>query len=634
MCGFCGILRLASEPPDPGGDLLDRMTDILAHRGPDDRGIWRSADLDLGHRRLSVIDLSRAGRQPMSNEDGTVLMVYNGEIYNFRELKEAHDLAGRGHIFRSRTDTEVLVHLFEELGIEMVHQLNGMFAMGIWDSREGHLYLIRDRYGIKPLFYHQDDNHFRFASEIKALLADPRVPRKVNLQAMHDFLTFDYVPGTQTAFEGIHEVPPAHWMSIDRDGSLTLRRYWDLPPGEPRRWDESELIRDTFDLLDRAVQRRLVADVPIGVLLSGGMDSSALVALMNRHVSDPIRTYSVGFVDSSFDERPAAQAVSRNFGTVHQEVVVTPDLVRELLPLHLSFIDEPYADGSAIPTYLVSGLARNEVVVLLSGEGGDEVFAGYDTYAAFRAAAMARRVPFWLRRTLIAPLVRAIPVSHRKLSLEFRLKRFLGGLDLSPTEAHVWWRVVLTESQKRSLYAPHVIEAFTPEAPERHVQEVFDRFPSADALNGLLHADAALFLPDDLMIKNDRMTMAHSLEARVPFTDHHLSELLARVPSGQKMPGFRRKHLMKEVLRGVLPPATLRRRKIGLEMPYSRWLAGELQDLLRVYLGPSRIAETGLLRPEGVTDLVRDHMERRHDNGRALWGLLSFMIWHEQYIGG
>ncbi len=346
------------------------MTDTMAHRGPDDRGTWTDGLAALGHRRLAVIDLSRAGRQPMANEDGSVHIVYNGTVYNFRELADRYDLPGRGHVIRSRTDTEVLLHLYQELGVEMVRELNGMFSMGIWDARKRCLFLLRDHYGIKPLFYQRDDRCFRFASEIKALLADARVPRRVSLQAMHDFLTFDYIPGPQTAFEGIFEVPPAHWMEVAESDAITLRRYWDLPFSAARPMDESWVVEHSLELMERAVHRRLVADVPIGVLLSGGMDSSALVALMKVRVSEPIRTYAVGFEESSFDERKAGRTVAQHFGTVHREVVVTPQLVRDLLPGYLRYIDEPYSDGSAIPTYYAAALAKEEVVVLLSGEGG------------------------------------------------------------------------------------------------------------------------------------------------------------------------------------------------------------------------------------------------------------------------
>ncbi len=624
-------MRLSSAPLDPGGGLLDRMTDTLAHRGPDDRGTWYDDRVALGVRRLSVIDLSPAGHQPMANEDGTVLIAYNGEVYNFRELADRHDLKGR-HTFRSRTDTEVLLHLYEKLGADMVHELNGMFAIAIWDGRERALHLLRDRYGIKPLFWQRDDDHFRFASEIKAVLADARVSREVSLQAMHDYLTLGYVPGSQTAFAGIHELPPAHRMRVAADGSTTVERYWDLPFGEETDLGEAAVVARARELMDEAVRRRLVADVPIGVLLSGGMDSSALVALMHGHVSGPIQTYAVGFEDPTFDERPAARTVARAFGTEHREVVVTAGRVREMLPDYLRWIDEPYADGSAIPTWYVSGLAKEDVVVLLSGEGGDEAFAGYETHAAFQAARLARIVPRIVRESVVGPLVRHLPVSHAKLSLEFRMKRFLGGLDLPPADAHLWWRIVLTDARKRALYTPGVLEALDAEPPARWFREVYARSRAADPLDRILHVDSSVFLPDDLMVKNDRMTMAHSLEARVPFTDPELTEFMARVPARIKLPAMDKKHVMKAALEGLLPGEILRRKKVGLEMPYSRWLTGELKDVLLDYCGAERVRAAGLFRPEAVGALVEEHLELRHDHGRALWALLNFMMWHALYL--
>ena len=632
MCGICGMLRLGPVPSDPDGGLLDRMTDSLAHRGPDDRGAWRDADMALGSRRLAVIDRSPAGHQPMANEDGSVVLVYNGEVYNFLELARRHDLAGRGHVFRSRTDTEVLLHLYEEVGVGMASELNGMFALAIWDARERALYLVRDRFGIKPLFWQRDADHLRFGSEIKAILEDRRVRREPSLQAMHDYLALGYVPGPQTAFRDVHEISPGHWLRVGADGSTKLERWWDVPFDEDESLDEPTVVARALELLDRSVERRLIADVPIGVLLSGGVDSSAVATLMRRHVSEPIRTYSVGFEDPTFDERAAARTVAEHVGSVHRDVLVTADMVRSMLPGYLHWIDEPYADGSAIPTWYVSALAKDDVVVLLSGEGGDEVFAGYDTHAAFKAAALARRVPAAVRNGLVAPLVGLLPVSHEKLSLEFRMKRFMGGLDLRPEDAHLWWRILLTETQRRALYAPAVLEAFTPEAPERHFREVFGRSGARDALNRILHVDSAVFLPDDLMIKNDRMTMAHSLEARMPFTDPDLVAWMAGVPARIKLPGMRKKHVLRSALRGLLPPEILRRKKVGLEMPYSRWLTRELKDVLLDWCGPERVEAMGLFRMDAVRALVDEHLSLRRDHGRPLWGILNYMMWHELYI--
>lgn len=632
MCGICGMRRLGEMPIDSSGKLMDLTTDTLAHRGPNDRGTWSDGEVALGARRLSVIDLSMAGHQPMSNEDGTIWLVFNGEIYNFRELKAEFKLTERGHVFRSRTDTEVLIHLYEELGQEVLPKLNGMFAMAIWDRRSHELHLARDRYGIKPLFYQQDPLFFRFGSEIKAILADKRVQRKPSLQALHDFLTFDYIPGPQSAFEGISELPPGHWMTVNESGHLSIRKYWEPSFEVDDSIGEKAAIEEARDLLDRAVKRQLVADVPVGVLLSGGMDSSTLVALMQRHAPESIHTYSVGFEDSSFNELPYARIVAQTFQTTHREVVVTPHIVRELLVKHVGYIDEPYADGSAIPTYCVCELAKGEVVVLLSGEGGDEAFAGYDTYAAYGASRWFGRVPRWIRNGIIGPVVRSLPVSHHKLSLEFKMKRFLGGQDLPPAQAHLWWRVVLTEDQKRALYTPQVLENINLERSDRFFIQSFERSTARDDLNKLLHIDAAIFLPDDLMVKNDRMSMAHSLETRVPMTDNEVTAFMSRVSPRFKLPGLKTKYIMRRALRGILPAAILKKKKVGLEMPYSAWFKNELKDLLLSYCDAKRISETGLFRPEAVKSLIAEHLANRCDHGRALWGLVNFMVWHELYI--
>jgi asparagine synthase (glutamine-hydrolysing) len=632
MCGIAGFLTWPTSPERAEPGLIDRMTDTLAHRGPDGRGTWSSGPVALGHRRLSVIDLSDAGRQPMSNEDGRIQITYNGELYNFRELRKQFDLDGRGHVFRSRTDTEVLVHLFEELGPAMAAHLNGMFALAIWDGRDRTLHLARDPFGVKPLFVHRDAHALRFGSEIKAILADARVDRRLSLGALHDFLSFDYVPGAQTAFEGITEVPPGHWMTISADGQVTSSRYWDVSFARNDALTIETASGRALELMRQAVSRQLVADVPVGVMLSGGLDSSALVALMSREVREPVRSYSVGFEDGSFNELPYARIVADVFKTIRREVVVTPELVRALLPAYLRFIDEPYADGSAIPTYYLAQLAKGEVVVLLSGEGGDEIFAGYETHAAFKASRWFGRVPRFLRRGLIRPIVDALPVSHKKLSLEFKLKRFLGGQDLPPADAHLWWRLVLSEARKSEIYSPEVRERLRDAAPPvRHFQDVYDLPGPTDDLDRLLRIDSRVFLPDDLMIKNDRMTMAHSIEARVPFTDPDLAEFMSTVPASLKLPGLTKKHVMKRALAGVLPREILAKKKVGLEMPYSRWLRAELRDLVDDYLGPERVGATGVFDPAAIQRLVGEHQTAQADHGRALWGLLNYMMWLELY---
>ncbi|MCU0917175.1 MAG: asparagine synthase (glutamine-hydrolyzing) [Planctomycetes bacterium] len=631
MCGFAGILT-SDAALDPSGRTLERMAASLRHRGPEASGFHRDPACRLAHRRLSIIDLSAAGRQPMANEDGTVWLACNGEIYNFRDLRTQFGLDGK-HCFRSRTDTEVLLHLYEEKGIDCVKQLNGMYAFALWDTRTRTLYLARDPFGVKPLFYLRHGGAFYFGSEIKALLAVPGFQPRPSLEALHHFLAFDYVPGALTAFEGISELRPGHVMSLGpTDGEPRLERFYDLEYEIDAHLGETQAVERSRALLTQAVQRQLVADVPVGVMLSGGIDSSALTALMARVRGDAdFHTFSLAFDEPSFDESSYARLVARHIGTKHHEIRVTPRQVQDLLPTCLGCIDEPYADGSAIPTYLLAQCARQFVTVLLSGEGGDEFFAGYDTHAAYRVRQLYRRIPPGLRQGLIRPLVDRLPVSHRRLSLDFKAKRFVRGAELDIPQSHFYWRVVLSEEAKRLVLAePQRFQQYAPS--HQFFSDAYARCEAQDTLNRLLYIDCSYHLPDDLMIKNDRMTMAHSLEARVPFTDTDLVTFLATVPVAYKMPGLRRKHLLRSALKGLLPDAVLKKKKLGLEMPYSRWLRAELRGVGEAVLSDSRLRATGIFNPAGVRKLWDEHQALHTDHGRALWGLINYLLWHELYI--
>lgn len=626
MCGFAGILDPAGGEPDPG--LLQRMGSVLVHRGPDDGGLFRSRGMGLVHRRLSVIDLSAQGRQPMSNEDGSVWIAYNGEIYNHLDLRRSAGLDGRGHVFRSRTDTEVLVHLYEEMGEDMLPLLDGMFSMALWDRRTGRLLLARDRFGIKPLFYCLHRGALAFASEIKALLELDGFVREPDPEALYHYLSMDYIPGEMTAFRGIRELRPGCCISTSDPASAVPRSF--LPPDPPA--DPSigtrEAVEESRRLLSEAVGRQIVSDVPVGVMLSGGMDSSALTALMSDAGAGPrFHTFSLRFGDPSFDESAFAAMVAARVGTEHHVIDVDPVSAADLIPAHMAFIDEPYADGSAIPTYMLAREARRHVTVLLSGEGGDEFFGGYDTHAAMKVRKAYRMVPAFIRRGIVSPLAHALPVSHRKLSLDFKARRFTEGAELDLPGSHFHWRVVLTEEAKRPVFAGE--SGYAPS--DSFFRRVFDG-SGGDDLARILKIDASYHLPDDLMIKNDRMTMAHSIEARVPFTDLALVDFLRRVPSDVKLPGLRKKHLLRTAMTGYLPDAVVRKKKVGLEMPYSSWMRKELRPLVEEALGARALGDCPLLRAEGVRDLWRRHLAGQADNGRALWGLLNFMVWHGMYI--
>lgn len=633
MCGFAGILSFDGAYSEEHNDTLMRMIAPLKHRGPDDFGSHWNGGCGLAHQRLSIIDLSKAGRQPMSNEDGTVWIAYNGEVYNFRELRAQFALDSRGHRFSSRTDTEVIVHLFEELGLDSFRQLNGMYAFAIWDAGERTLHLARDPYGIKPLFYLQTKDAFFFASEIKALLAVPGIERSPSLESLHHFLGFDYMPGTLTAFEHIHELAPGHRLSIDvHNHRPEIRRFFDIEYTIHQKMTEKEAIDQSSGLLFQAVERQLISDVPVGVMLSGGMDSSALTAFMARvRGNADFHTFSIGFEDESFDESRYASLAARHVGTHHHAILVTPDKVRELLPKYLAYIDEPYADGSAIPTYLLSECAREHVTVLLSGEGGDEFYSGYDTHAAYKMRALYRRLPRVVRQGLIQKAVQALPTSFKKLSFDFKAKRFVRGAELDVPVAHYYWRVVLSEDAKGELLKDR--ERFSGFVPsEQLFVEVYRHCQAVDELNRLLYIDYSYHLPDDLMIKNDRMTMAHSLEARVPFTDNDLVLFLATVPVKYKMKGVQKKFLLRSSFDGILPREILKKKKVGLEMPYSRWFINEWREMIEDIFAEDKVKATGLFNPQGVQRIWGEHRDRKVDHGRALWGLLNYLLWYEAYI--
>lgn len=628
MCGFAGVLDFEGKPPDKS--VLNEMRDLLRHRGPDDSGVWVSGGCGMAHTRLSVIDLSSAGRQPMANEDGTVVIAYNGEVYNFRELRDRFALDHKGHTFRSRTDTEVVLHLYEELGEEFLRHLNGMFALALWDGRRRRLLLARDPFGVKPLFLWRDGSRVLFSSEIKAFMADPSFEPRPSAEALYHYLSLDYVPGSLTAFEGVTEVRPGTAVSVEADGSG--ERSWSFYgiDGEVRDMTEEEAVERSLELMERSVRRQLVSDVPVGVMLSGGMDSSTLVALMaEARGGGDFHTFSIGFRKASYDESAYAAMVGERFGTTHHRVMVTPEEVAGLLPGYLAYIDEPYADGSAIPTYMLARLAREHVTVLLSGEGGDEVFAGYDTHAAYKVRGMYRRIPGPLR-SLARAVVDMLPVSYSKLSFDFKAKRFVRGAELDVPSSHFYWRVVLDEQAKNEVLRDGGWEKYPPTADL--FGRRFSRSSFRDDLNRLLELDMSFHLPDDLMVKNDRMTMAHSLEARVPFTDPELVRFLFTVPVRRKMPGLRKKNLLRKAMRSRLPTPVVKKKKVGLEMPYSSWFRNQLRDLAGDALSPSRIRDITALDPQGVQDLWNSHQRGKADHGRALWGILNYVMWYDIYV--
>lgn len=646
MCGIAGFLSHDRRPADVA--LLRRMADAIAHRGPDCSGVWTDDGVGLAHRRLSIIDLD-GGRQPLGNEDESIQVVFNGEIYNYRELRD--DLEQRGHIFRTHSDTEVLVHLYEELGGEMVTRLRGMFAFAIWDSRRRVLLLARDRVGIKPLYLFRNEEWLLFGSELKTLLAHPAVPRDISPTAIDDYFTFGMIPGDATIFRGIEKLPPAHVLTIHADTwTIRTRRYWqlDFTPDESLtlpQWKEAVAAK-----LRETVRAHLVADVPVGAFLSGGLDSSMIVAEATAQNPTLLRTFSIGFRESRFNELPHARAVAEHFGTEHVEEIVTADAAA-LLPQLTHFYDEPFADSSAIPTFLVSQLAAQHVKVVLSGDGGDEALGGYARYAHdLKEASLRRFLPRWLRRTLLAGIARAWPKLDW-LPRPLRLKSALTNLSLDADTAYANTLTLCRQPLRSHLLSADVLSALAKHDSQRIARDAFcshvrqnvgqvsnrpysgdSGCGSADPLSGMIAADMATLLPDDYLVKVDRASMAHGLEVRPPLLDHEFLELCARLPSRFKIHSGETKWLLRELSRDVLPDSIRNRPKQGFEIPIDDWFRGSLAPMFaNVVLSPTaRVAD--FINQRSARRLFESHRGGTARHGTELWMLLALANWAETYL--
>ena len=605
MCGICGV---AGGDPAAGRLLVDRMCAAMVHRGPDDTGTVQREGVALGMRRLSIIDVA-GGHQPMHNEDSTVWLVQNGEIFNHRELRTR--LVAAGHVFTTASDTEVLVHGWEEWGEQMVERLNGQFAFCVLDVRAKSLFLARDRMGIKPLHYAISGDRLVFASELKALLRDPALRGGVDPVALDAYLAYEFVPSPRSIVRGISKLRPGHtltWSLTERD--VKIRQYWapslnlDLDGGALDVDAECERLRD---VLRESVRKELLSDVPLGVFLSGGIDSSAVTAMMTQLGGD-VKSFSVGFSERSFDEAPYARQVARHLGTDHRELTLEPAMMLDLVPRLPSLLDEPLGDASIIPTYLLSAFTREHVTVALGGDGGDELFAGYPTLQAHRLATYYTRVPRLLRRGLVEPVVRRLPVSRRNLSFDFRAKRFVAGAELPVAERHLSWM--------GSFPARGVVES---------------EFAEVDPLNQVLMLDMRYYLENDILVKLDRASMMASLEGRVPLLNNDFVAYATALPMRMKLRGLRSKYLLKRALRGILPDDILDRPKKGFGIPVAEWFRGPLREQLLSVLSPERIRREGFFEPGMVARLVDDHLAGRRDNRKQLWTLFAFESWFDGY---
>lgn len=631
MCGIAGIFDLQGRPIER--PILERMTRRLTHRGPDDEGFYVQGPIGLSQRRLSIIDLS-TGHQPMSNEDGQVWVTFNGEIYNFQELRE--ELIGLGHQFRTVSDTETIVHAYEQFGADCVKRFRGMFALAIWDGRKQQLYLARDRVGKKPLFYGLADNKLVFASELQGLLEHPALRKEIDSTAIDDYLTYGYIPAPRTAYRGIAKLLPGHHLTIPRaqNGMVAslpeAQCYWQLQYEPKLELSEDEAAQGLLEVLTEAVRLRMIADVPLGALLSGGVDSSLVVALMSQLSSQPVKTFSIGFDDQAFNELPFARLVAQRYATDHHELVVRSNAL-EILPKLVRHYGEPYADSSAIPSYYVAQLTRQHVTVALNGDGGDECFAGYDRYLGSALADRYQRLPGVLRRGVIEPLAALIPGSLPRRNRLRQAKRFLQVASQPRPERYLSWVSFFRPESKQELYSQEFRKQLNGHQATSWLLDRFRQHANGhDALDTLLAVDVESYLPYDLLVKMDIATMANSLEARSPFLDHKVLEFAARLPVRNKIRGSVLKYLPKKVAEGLLPADNLHRRKMGFGVPVGDWMRHELRGLVEdVLLSPTALGR-GYFRPDAVRNLVREHLETRQGNPDQLWALLWLELWHRE----
>lgn len=629
MCGIAGIVE--RDPARPVSETeLGRMVETLRHRGPDDQGQVIQAGIGLGMRRLSIIDVE-CGQQPFSSEDGTTHLVANGEIYNHAALRA--ELIAKGHRFRSRSDVEVILHGYEAFGVEVLARLRGMFAFALWDGRNRRLFAARDRAGEKPLYYAQSPQRLLFGSEIKALLVQREVSREVDLEALDQFLTYEYVLTPRTMFTAVRSVPPAHYLIYER-GAVKVERYWDVASVPARTWTDDAAASALREALGRAVAGQMMSDVPLGAFLSGGIDSSAIVGLMTEASSGAgsVNTFSMGFEAASYNELPYAREVASRFGTHHREGLVDPDL-SDLFDRVVPHFDQPFADVSLFPTYLVSQIAREHVTVALSGDGGDELFGGYDSYAA---EALARRVSMVVpdvAMPVVSAITSMLPPSEKKKGFVNKLRRFTLGMATAPSAiAHYRWMTFLDAGAKQRFYTPALRAALVESDVYAPIRRHLRGAHTDDLLNRQLYTDLQIYLNDDILVKVDRMSMATSLETRAPFLDVDVMELAFSMPGSLKIRHGERKYILKRAMRELLPESVLRRGKEGFSIPMKTWLRQEWAPMMRELLGSERVRRRGWFESGEVTRHVDEHLAGGQNHAHLLFGLMVLERWSQEFL--
>lgn len=618
MCGIVGFSWKDEQ-------LVRQMGKVLEHRGPDQQGTYVDKHVSLGHRRLSIIDLSEKGRQPMSNEDGTVWVTYNGEIYNFRELRGF--LEGKGHRFQSHCDTEVIVHAYEEFGLECMKYFNGMFTFAIWDLKSQKLVLARDRLGIKPLYFYHKGEKFIFASEIKAILQDPNVDRQIDLQSLVHYMGFEFVPAPRTMFHHIQKLPAGHYLIYEK-GKISISQYWDL---RFRLTDRSpqDYADQMLDLLTHAVRKRLISDVPLGVFLSGGLDSSTVVALMHRCGISPLQTFALGYEDPSFSELDYARFMAENVNSQHHEMIIEP-ITPSLIEKAAWHLDEPMTDLSTISFYLICQKAKQFATVCLSGEGGDEVLVGYDRFKASKAHRYYEYVPEWIRRGIVAPLVNALPDQSQKKGPVNIMKRFIQGGLLPKDGGHIRWQYFGQSIQEEKLLRDHYRE-YVKLDPFSLIRDYRVLCNSEDQLDQEIYVDLKFTMAESVLMKVDKMSMAHSLEVRVPFLDHEFVEFCATIPSSFKLDGFQTKAIFRSAMKGVLPEKIRKRGKQGYSLPIKNWLRGELKEYMMDMLHESALIRN-MFNPDALERMIQQHLSCTHNRNHELWALLNLAVWHKLFL--
>jgi len=626
MCGITGFVNAGGGAVDRF--ILESMNRAIAHRGPDDDGFYVFQNAALAMRRLSIIDVA-GGQQPIHNADRTKWIVFNGEIYNYQSLREG--LEERGHRLYTKSDTEVVLHLYDEFGPDCLQHLRGMFALAIWDETDRTLFLARDRVGKKPILYsHQKNGDLMFGSEFQALLKHPSVGREVDMQAIDSYFSFLCVPAPQTAFKQIRKLEPGHWLRW-KNGQIETHRYWQPDFSKKIKITESEAIEETTRILRESTRLRMISEVPLGAFLSGGVDSSAVVALMAQESDQPVKTFSIGFEEEDFSELKYAKRVAEHVGAEYNELIVRPKAL-DVLPTLVEHYGEPYADSSAIPTYYVSQETRKHVTVALNGDGGDESFAGYERYTAMRIAEAYTRVPAALRKIFVEAPVGLLPTSELKRSRFRDAKRFLQAANLPRTERYFRWMSTFNRDAKTELYAPDFATAVAGQNASALLDKWFATANGTGTLDATLLTDQMTYLPNDLLVKVDIASMANSLEARSPFLDHNLIEFAASLPESMKMRGLETKSLLKKVAARLVPKEVIYRRKMGFGVPVGRWFRGEMKDFVRGVLLSEKSLKRGMMRSEILERYVNEHTNGERDHAFQLWTLLMLELWFQRFI--